>query len=254
MRQNRLCEMEQLIVQRRVVSLEELAAKYGVSMNTIRRDVAELIAMGKVRKVYGGVSALEEKAPTSIDERIGRNTAAKEAIGELAATLIPARSTVYLDTGSTTMQAVRHLAAKPRITLVTPSLNVINEARKFDSLNVIMLGGLYNHSTGSCVGSSVTDALSGMRMDYVLMAATGVSIESGVTNSTYAEVEIKRLVASRGANVILMTDHTKICHAALMKFCDIKDLSVIVTDQRPPQRFMDYCEEMNVKVLWPDQQ
>lgn len=249
MRLNRINDMEQYIIQHRAVSLEDLAEKYGISMNTVRRDVAELLLRGNVRKVYGGVSTLDEAAPSSINDRLHRSINEKMAIGALAATLIPDHSTVYIDTGSTTMQIIPHLAGKTSITLVTTSLDALIEARKFDDFNIILLGGLYNHSTGSTVGGSIIEMLSQMRIDYVLVATTGISVEHGVTNSTYAEVEIKRHVAHNGGQKILMADSSKFGRAALMKFCEVDELAAIVTDRTPDAHFTEYCRQKSVRIL-----
>ena len=255
MRIDRLNMIEQYVIQYGTASLEDLAAHFGVSMNTIRRDVKQLLDRGALEKVYGGVAVKtelhsHELLPMSI--RANKNSGAKQEIGRLAATLVQDNTSIFLDSGSTTPMLLPHLAQRSGITVITHSLSALYEAAKYPNLNIIALGGQFNPSTASYVGVSTIEALSHMRIDMIFLAATGVSLENGLTNSTYLEAEIKRNVVRRGSQVVLMADQSKFDHAAFITFCEFRQLSCLVTDQAPAQAYLAAMEAHGIRLLCPD--
>ena len=251
MRVDRLNKMEQYILKNVSVSLEELTQVFNVSMNTVRRDVQQLLQQGLIRKVYGGVSAIHQATPLPMSVRAARNSDAKQQIGALAAGLIPDHTSVFLDSGSTTPQVLSHLAEKSGITVVTHSLAALYEASRYPNLNIVNPGGTFNIDTASYVGISTVEAISQVHPQIVLIAATGVSLEQGLTNTTYMEAEIKRCITSGASNIILMADHTKFDRVAALSFCPLSKLSAIVTDQRPAKKYLDFMEKHNIRLLCP---
>lgn len=251
MRLDRLNAMEQYVLEKGTASLEDLAQKFEVSTNTVRRDLIDLLKRGKMTKVYGGVSAINGQAPVPISVRTMKNNQSKQIIGQMASTLVTDNMSIFLDSGSTTACILPYLAAKSNVTVITHSLTALYEAAKYPDLRVIALGGLYNAATSSYVGVSTLEALSRMTIDLVFIAATGVSIESGLTNTTFFEVEIKRSVTSLNKRVVLMADHTKFDHNALLSFCKFSDLAAVVTDVAPSERYLENIAQNNIQLLCP---
>lgn len=250
MRTDRIVDMEKYVLSKGSASLEELCSSFGVSINTVRRDVLVLLQRGKIKKVYGGVSAIHQGEPLPMSVRAGQNDKGKRIIGELAATLIPDNTSVFLDSGSTTPQILKHLSSK-NITVVTHSLAVLYEASHYPNLKVINLGGVYQPGTSSYVGISTVENLSQISVQTVLIAATGVSLRNGLTNTTFLEADIKRCITERAANIILMADHTKFDHEAVISFCPFEKLSAVVTDCRPSEQYIAYMKEKGIKLLCP---
>lgn len=252
MRLDRLNSMEQYIIQQGTVSLEDLTAHFKVSMNTIRRDLNELLVRANIEKVYGGVSALPDQRPLSLAIRSNTNNASKQLIGELASGLVRDGDTIFLDSGSTTPYILPHIATRQNVTIVTHSLSAMYEASKYPSLKVIALGGLYNPTTSSYVGISTLEALSCISTNAVFMAATGVSLERGLTNTTYFEAEIKRKVVKCSDKIILLADSSKFDFSSTINFFDFQDLFAVVTDQKPSKSYMDVIRRNNIKLLCED--
>lgn len=249
MRMDRLNEMEEYILTQGTVSLDQLADHYHVSTNTIRRDIGELMERGHIYKVYGGVAARIGDGPLPMAIRSATNSDAKKQIGRMAAELVNDNDTVFLDSGSTILYMLPYLAKKSGITIVTHSLSAMYEASKYSSLQVIALGGLYNKSTSSYVGISTLDALSHISTDTVFIAATGVSIERGLTNTTYFEAEIKRKVVQCAGRVVLLADHSKFGVASTISFFRFEDLYAVVTDQKPSREYLDAMQNNNIKLI-----
>lgn len=251
MRVDRLNEMEQYILGRENVSLEELCVQFSISMNTVRRDIAELLNRGNVRKVYGGVSSNLQPRPLGFSVRERKNSEAKQIIGQLAARLVNNGSSIFLDSGSTTPNIVRHLGEKNGVTVITHSLTALYEAASLPNLNIISLGGIYAPSTSSFTGISTLDTLSHLSIQTIFISATGVTIENGLTNSTYLEAEIKRNVVQRGNRVVLMADQSKFGHSAVISFCSFEQLYAVVTDRMPPTPYLAVMERYGIRLICP---
>lgn len=250
MKVSRLNSIEQYVISRETVSIDELCEVFGVSKNTIRRDLNELEMRGHITKVYGGVTATVASGAVPMPIRSGLNPSDKSLIGRLAAEEVADGDTVFLDSGTTTLCLLRYLVAKKRITIITHSLGALSEAAKYDNLNIISLGGIYNATTDSFVGLSSIDALSSMRITKAFMGATGVSLSAGMTNTTFLEAEIKRAVVQRADQIYLTADSSKMGREAIVTFCHLKDLSGFITDRKPPQEYVDLCHREHVKLRY----
>lgn len=248
MRLERLNDMEQYILEQGTVSLENLASHFQMSTNTIRRDVNELISRGQIQKVYGGVSAKATASPLPMAVRAAKNQVEKEKIGRLAAQFVHNGDTIFLDSGSTTPYLLPHIAPMENITVVTHSLSVMYEASKYPSLQVISLGGLYNQTTSSYVGITTLEALSRISMNSVFIAATGVSLDHGLTNTTYFEAEIKQKVVQCSDRILLMADHTKFGYSSTITFFNFDQLYAVITDQEPGREYLEVIERNHIQL------
>lgn len=250
---DRLYDMEQYIEKNGVSSMEELCRHYDVSMSTIRRDIAELVRRKNFSKVYGGVAiARPTQDGLSNAARRSNEHSSQQAIGILAASLVQDGMSVFLDSGSITLQILPYIACKQNVTLISHSLSALYEAAKYPALHVIALGGIYNGSTASFLGGGTQDELSKMSIDLVFLAAAGITLERGLTSRNYAEVEIKRSVIKRNRNLVLMADHGQFGHDALLSFCALEDLSAIVTDQPLKADYAHAGALRHISVLTPE--
>ena len=249
MKVSRLNSIEQYVISRETVSIDELCEVFGVSKNTIRRDLNELEMRGHITKVYGGVTATVPSGAVPTPIRSSLNTVDKSLIGRLAEE-VEDGDTIFIDSGTTTLCLLRFLVAKKRITIITHSLGALSEASKYDNLNIISLGGIYSPPTDSFVGLSAIEALSSMRINKAFMGATGVSLTAGMTNTTFLEAEIKRAVVHRADSIYGMADSSKIGREAIVTFCHLKDLTAFITDREPPKEYVDLCHQENVKLRY----
>ncbi len=130
MKVSRLNSIEQYVISRETVSIDELCEVFGVSKNTIRRDLNELEQRGHITKVYGGVTATVPSGAVPTPIRSGLNQIDKSLIGRLAAEEVADGDTIFIDSGTTTLCLLRFLVAKKRITIITHSLGALSEASK----------------------------------------------------------------------------------------------------------------------------
>lgn len=255
MRAERLNQMEAFVLRNGTVTLYDLTKQFDISLNTVRRDVSDLIQRGNIRKVYGGVSSLQSADSQSmvalvpLVKRAEMHAEEKRVIGELAAALVEEGSVIFLDSGTTVPHMLPHLLEK-NVTIVTHSLSVMAEAARYPALKVIGMGGRMNHTTYSLLGDA-SGALQGIRPHTLFMAATALSAEWGVSNNTYDEYLLKSELIRRHHRIVVLADNSKLGRNASYSYCPFERIHAIVTDQLPGTRFVKAVKESGIELYYP---
>ena len=233
MKADRMLEMERYILNQGAATMDELRLHFDVSMNTVRRDVAELLKRGTVEKVYGGVCARKnEQALTPYEVRRRGSEDAKVAIGKRAAELVSDGDIIFIDSGTTTLHMIDFLADKRDLTIITNNLAAINRALPYENIPIIALPGQVRRKTHSFTGDDAVRYLRRFNVRIAFMAATGLS-SHGVTNSSPMEYEIKKCAVESAETTVLLISHTKFGVTGLMTFAQLEDFDCLVTDEAP---------------------
>ncbi len=258
MRVKRLEAVEAYIRQVGSVSMQQLCREFDVSINTIRRDIDTLVQKGQVKKVYGGVVALgktEENDALVTRELMDfqvRNQECleeKHRIGRKAAEFVNHGDTIFLDSGSTTLQMVPYLAEKKNLTVVTYSLPALAALAQYPQIRTVALPGVVLGRTASVVGSSTCQALRQFNCVKAFMGCTGLSLTRQLTNATFEEFEVKQVALEQSKVHYLLADHEKFDHAALMTYGQIADLDYLITNQEPEETYRLYLQEHTVTLV-----
>ncbi|MFA9378624.1 MAG: DeoR/GlpR family DNA-binding transcription regulator [Lachnotalea sp.] len=249
MRSQRLNSIKEYIYQKKTVTLDQLCSEFNVSKNTIRRDIDELVSEEKIKKIYGGVTVEGYKPMQSFDERNISNLQIKQTIAQNAATLINDNEIIFIDSGTTTMHMIEYVKDKKNLTILTNSIEVIMRSIPYPNINVISLSGTLNRKTLSFTGSSSATVLSNFNISKSFVAATGISIIGGASNSSPAETEIKRTALMKSQKNYLLVDHTKFGIISLMTFSNFDNLDTIITDEMPPYDLKETLEKNNCSIL-----
>ena len=253
MKINRLRKIQDLLEEKKSISINDLCAAFDVSKNTIRRDIAELEKRGIISKVYGGIVLQEQeapqaKAPAMVPED-NKDNINKQKIARMAASLVQDDDVIYIDSGTTTMHMMPYLEDKHNITIVTASINVINIAAASAKFNIIATGGTIYAPTKAFVGPSVLNCLKQYNISKTFISSTGISIENGLTTASPLECDIKRYLVDKPGKKILMVDSTKIDSASLISFCNLDEIDCIVVDKELPTRYKEFFAEHNIEVI-----
>ena len=253
MKINRLRKIQELLEEKKSISINDLCTTFDVSKNTIRRDIAELEKRGTINKVYGGIVLQEQeapqaKAPTMIPED-NSDKIHKQKIARMAASLVQDDDVIYIDSGTTTMHMMPYLEDKHNITIVTASIHVINIAAASAKFNIIATGGTIYAPTKAFVGPSVLNCLKQYNISKIFISSTGISIENGLTTASPLECDIKRYLVDKTGKKILMVDSTKIDSASLISFCNLDEIDCIVVDKELPARYKEFFAEHNIEVI-----
>lgn len=245
-RRNKLIEY---LKENKNVSLDELCEKFNVSKSTIRRDIDEIEAYIAVKKVYGGVSLIEDEKALPVSVRSGMLKEEKEKIGKEASSLVNDGDSIIIDAGTTTLQMIKYLKNKKNITVVTNSILAINEAILCNNLNIIVSGGHLINGTNSLAGSDGINTVKNLNCKSAFISATGVSIEKGLSNAFLLEAEIKRAMIKCAGKLILMADHTKFDLVSLVTFAALSSVSTIITDVTPNEDYIEYFNKNNIELI-----
>lgn len=224
-----------------------LALELGTSEDTIRRDLRELAAEGKLQRVHGGaLPASAAMGDLTVREQV--STADKLALGRFGASLIQPGQLVILDGGTTAIQVARHLAPGLRATVVTHSPPVAMALAQHAGIEILMLGGvLFRHSMVN-LGASVIDAASRLRADLFFLGATGVHPEAGLSTGDAEEAAVKRALHERAAETVVLASSEKLMAASPFVIAPLSGASLLAVPRATPERVARALRAGGVKV------
>lgn len=248
MKSFRLRRMEQYILEKENVSMEELCEEFDVSMNTIRLDVAALVKKGSIKKVYGGVCSNRQNSLVPFEERKMRNSDMKKAVCRAVADLVEDGDIIYIDSGTTTMYLTDYLDKHKNVTVLTNNLNVIMRAVPYENIQVICLPGILERKTNSFVSAETGKILERYNIKKAIFSATGVTESGDVTNSSSLEYEIKREAMRNSEKKYLLLDSSKFGKSALLTFAHVADMDQIITDEYMSSELTELCKRYNVTL------
>ena len=248
MKSFRLRRMEQYILEKENVSMEELCAEFDVSMNTVRLDVASLVKKGSIKKVYGGVCSNRQNSLVPFEERKMKFSECKKAVCRAAAALVEDGDIIYVDSGTTTMYLTDYLDKHKNVTVLTNNLNVIMRAVPHENVQVICLPGILERKTNSFVSAETGKILARYNIKKAIVAATGVTENGDVTNSSSLEYEIKREAMRNSEKKYLLLDSSKYGKSALLTYAHLGDMDRVIADTEMSPELEVLCERYNVKL------
>ncbi len=249
MKADRILEMERYVLQKGAATMEELREYFDISMNTVRRDVAELLKRGMLEKVYGGVCARKnEQSLTPYDVRRRGSEEAKAAIGKRAAELVSDGDIIFIDSGTTTLHMIDHLQDKRELTIITNNLEAVNRALPYENITIIALPGQVRRKTHSFTGDDAVRYLRRFNVRIAFMASTGLS-SHGVTNSSPMEYEIKKCAVESAEKTVLLISQAKFGVTGLMTFAQLADFDVLVTDEMPSPADQARVQESGAQLI-----
>lgn len=231
------------------IRLEELAVAVGVSQATVRRDLDELEAEGLVRRVHGGVVAVDRRpAEPHFEAKAAEAAEEKERIAARAAAMLAPDETVYLDSGSTVLALARLLHGWDRLTVVTNSLPAVIELAGRGP-RLIVIGGEFRATSQALVGPLSRYLLENLHVDRAFIGSYAVSLEEGLTTTDPAEAFTKTLVLGRATQVVLLADSRKFGTDSIVHAGDLSAVQVLVTDPGIDERSLRSLERRGITVI-----
>lgn len=234
------------------VRVTDLAQRFDVSEVTIRKDLRVLETEGRVVRAHGGALALSRSQPErafEVRERLERIE--KERIGAAAAALVVDGESIALDASTTALAMARHLKARGRwvhLTVITNGLRIASELAGYRGITVAMPGGFVRSEAMSVVGPLGSGLLEQVNIQKAFMGAAGFTIDTGLSDATDDEAQIKRLIVAAASEVVALVDHTKWGRSAFATFCPTDKLTAVVTDEGAPAGMVNDLLQRGVLV------
>jgi DeoR/GlpR family transcriptional regulator of sugar metabolism len=219
-----------LLRSRGTVRAADLAARFGVSLDTVRRDLDELEREGRLRRVHGGALALGAPGPHAFTERVGRDVPAKAAIAEAAAGLLRVGEVVVLSGGSSVLELARRVPAGLEGTFVVTSPDIALALVERPGVSVDLVGGRLDPGSRTVSGSDAVDALRAVRPDAAVISSCAVHPEAGLTVRRRDEAAVVRAALANAGRVIALATADKLGTVGSYPVAVLGDLTVLVTD------------------------
>jgi len=188
----------------------------------------------------------------SYAERAVEATAAKAAIGSLAASMLTSGCTAVIDVGTTCLALARALPHDLRATVATPSLLVAAELSTRPGVTVLVPGGQVRPGDLACSGADTVAFFSDLNAEIAFLGSGGVSTAAGLTDYHRAEVATKRAVIAGAREVYALADAAKLETAGPHRVCDLSDLDGVITDRRPGPKFRSGAKGIGLTILTPE--
>lgn len=245
---------EQILLQLKLrphVRVAELATLFGVTTETVRRDMGDLERRGLLERAHGGASATHPGAHRDLDERRQERVVERERLAGLAASLVRDGETIMIDAGSTTMVLARLLAfAETRVTAITNSLQIGMILGQSASARVILAPGHYLPKEAAVVGIDTCDFLSRYHVNACFLGAAGLS-EAGVTEAVEGFAAVKRTMMRQSAACRFLIDASKFGLTQLDVVARFDEMDTLISDRAPDRGLATYLSEGGVRILAP---
>lgn len=212
------------------VNVEELSRRLGVSVSTIRRDLALLTRKGRLTRTYGGAIGFPHPEP-SLHQRELVARAAKDAIGRAAAALVGPGETVLVDAGTTAGRLAYHLRDMRDLTVVTNGLTAVNMLADADGVTVFVLGGQLRHISQGVIGPFADVMLRHFTATRAFLGADGVVAGRGICEAEPAQCALKEQMARHADEVYVLTDAAKLGRAPFHFWAPLDRPWTLVTDE-----------------------
>lgn len=231
------------------VLVDELAARFAVTPQTIRKDLNDLCDGKALTRIHGG--AIFPSGNENVKYEARRSIAApeKQAIGRAAAALIPDNSSLFINIGTTTEAVGEALIDHRELMVITNNINVANRLRVFPSIEVVIAGGVVRGSDGGIVGEAAVDFIRQFKVDFAVIGVSAIDEDGALLDFDYREVKVAQAIIANARHVILVSDASKFERTAPVRIGHISQVHTFITDHCPVDGIRRICAESDVHLV-----
>jgi DeoR/GlpR family transcriptional regulator of sugar metabolism len=232
------------------VSAEELARRYGVSLETIRRDLRGLRDQGLLERVYGGAQSIRS-TEGSFATRSTLHSQRKQAIGRLAASLVEPDDTIVIDVGTTALEVARALPAAFHGRVLTNSVPAAMVLSDVEGIELLLCGGHVRRGDAACFGAHAETFFAEFYADKAFLGSGGVHADAGLTDYYPHEVITRRTIIAHSGTSYVLADSSKLGAIAVHRVCPLSHVTAILTDPQASAEVTDALMSTGCAVLRP---
>lgn len=231
------------------LSVDDLAERFAVSTQTIRKDINQLCEQGLARRLHGGISLPATTRNISYHSRQTIRSASKQHMAERLADKIPEGASLFLGIGTSVALFAKALCHHKRIRILTNNLDVANILCDQPETEVIVAGGTLRHNDRDLVGESVTRFIEQFRVDFGVIGSGGLSPEHGLLDFDPSEADVSRAILNNARQRVLLADSTKWSRKPMVKVAPFNQIDLFVTDLLPDHSLADTLSDQGVKLI-----
>ena len=231
------------------VTVEGLAEHFGVTLQTIRRDLSDLADAGRLERVHGGAVLPSGTTNIGYEERRSLNPEAKTAIARACAARIPNDIALFLNIGTSTEAVARELVHHGKTMVVTNNMNVAHILVANPDCEVIVTGGHLRRADGGLIGNLATDTIRQFKFDLAVVGCSALDDDGDMMDFDFQEVNVSRTILSQARKTFLVADHTKFTRTAPARIASLADVDAFYTDKPLPPDLAAACKSWDTEVV-----
>ncbi|MFN7124584.1 MAG: DeoR/GlpR family DNA-binding transcription regulator [Allorhizobium sp.] len=231
------------------VLVDELAARFAVTPQTIRKDLNDLCDARALNRIHGGAVFPSGNENVKYEARRSMAATEKQAIGRAAADLIPDNSSLFINIGTTTEAVGDALVDHKELMVITNNINVANHLRIFPSIEVVIAGGVVRGSDGGIVGEAAVDFIRQFKVDFAVIGVSAIDEDGALLDFDFREVKVAQAIIANARHVILVSDASKFERTAPVRIGHISQVQTFITDHCPSDSIRTICAEQDVRII-----
>ena len=245
---NRHEKIKELVQATGFVTIDFLAQEFGVTPQTIRRDINTLSEEGAINRYHGGAGVSSSTENVAYTSRKVLCLREKQCIAKMVADKIPNNASLFINIGTTTEEIAKALYAHQRLRVITNNLNVAATLSGNENIEVFITGGLVRHRDGGIIGPLTIDFIGQFRVDYGIIGISGIDMDGMLLDFDYREVRASRAIIENSRKVFLAADHTKFGRNAMVNLGNIREIDALFTDRPPPAALAEVLSAADVEL------
>lgn len=246
---DRLSTIKQILLNDKKIVVTDLSQQFSVTEETIRRDLDKLERDGFITRTYGGavLNSTETVANIPFYKRATHHIEAKKQMALLLQDVIHDQRTLFADSSSTVMEAIKLLKNRDELTIVTNSAEMTKELY-ISNVQVISTGGMLNKRSLAFEGDLAETAIQRYNTDIALISCKGLDMGTGVTDTNEGQARLKRMMIDQAHQVILLADSSKFDKKAFIHLADFDHINHIITESRPSDEWLAFFNQHGIQV------
>jgi len=231
------------------VTVEDLARRFEVTAQTVRRDLAELDAQGQIERVHGGAVLRSGTVNIAYRQRRALQAAEKRAIARACAAAVPEGASVFLAIGTTVEAVAEELVRRPGLLAVTNNLNVANLLQAGAESQVIVTGGRVRRADGGLTGTLAAAAARQFRVDIAIIGCSALDPSGDLMDYDLDEVGVSRALIEQARRTWVVADHSKLARTAPARIASLAEVDTLFTDCPLPPPLAARCADWGTRVM-----
>ena len=230
------------------VLVDDLALRFEVTPQTIRKDLNELCNNRLLARTHGGAMLSSGVQNMTYDSRQQIAAFEKQSIGQHAARLIPNNCSLFINIGTTTEEVARALIHHEGLLVITNNIHVATILMPYPNVEVMIVGGMVRRTDGGIIGEQAIDMISQFKVDHAVMGVSAIDDDGALLDFDYREVRAAQAIMQNSRNVILVSDGMKFSRSAPVRIGHLSQVDVFVTDIQPPDPIVELCKHKGVQI------
>jgi DeoR/GlpR family transcriptional regulator of sugar metabolism len=244
-------ELVELVRARGQMTVNELSSHFGVSGDTVRRDLDLLASQGLLKRTHGGAVAMDNLVhqDSTFMQRMSTRVPEKKRIARAASQLISDGETLLINGGSTTRLFAAELSSRRNLTIVTNNFTVPTTLAAECVRDVYVLGGQYKGDAQVTIGPVGFVSAGSITVDSAVIGIGGITVQEGLTTTVLEEASVILGMINAARRTIVLADASKLGHSTFAQIAPFERIGILVTDEEPPSDLAQALKEARVELI-----